>query len=381
MSISTVNRVGPSATDRPPDLAKRPGGSGSHRLLGGLMALILGIAGVAAGAGVGSAHLHTGLSVTMVLAVLALLAGVALLGWGGAALTRSIPGWWRLLALPVGVAVLAFVLFPLTMAVNATNRPPNPLGTATPADRGLAYQDVVFRTDDGVRLSGWYVPSQNGAAVLLLHGSGSTRSSVLDHGVVLARHGYGVLLLDTRGHGRSEGHAMDFGWYGGPDVGAAVSYLQHRPDVRDGRIAVVGMSMGGEQAVAAIGSDPRIRAVVSEGTTGMQLADHGWLARYGIRGDLQRGIDWVTYRAADLLSGARPPMSLREAVRAAAPRPVLLIAGGETTDEAAAARFFRSASPQTVQVWVVPGSGHTGGLATHPAEWETRVIAFLDHAL
>ena len=35
--------------------------------------------------------------------------------------------------------------------------------------------------------------------------------------------------------------------------------------------------MGGEQAIAATGSDPRIRAVVAEGVTRMQVADHGWL--------------------------------------------------------------------------------------------------------
>jgi hypothetical protein len=33
---------------------------------------------------------------------------------------------------------------------------------------------------------------------------------------VLARHSYGTLLLDTRGHGLSGGHVMDFGWWGGP---------------------------------------------------------------------------------------------------------------------------------------------------------------------
>jgi uncharacterized protein len=273
------------------------------------------------------------------------------------------------------------VLYPLTVAVNLTNRPPTALGTAIPADRGLPYRSVAFRTGDGVRLSAWYVPSRRGAAVVLLPGAGSTRSAILGHAVVLARHGYGVLLLDTRGHGLSEGDAMDLGWYGNLDITAAVSFLEGRPDVRDGRIAAVGMSMGGEQAISAAGEDPRIRAVVSEGTTGMQLADHGWLSHYGFRGALTKGIEWVTYHAAGILSGAPRPMALRDAIRAAAPRPVLLVAGGNVTDESLAGRFFQAASPDTVRLWVVPGAGHTDGLATHPAEWEARVIAFLDGAL
>ena len=58
-----------------------------------------------------------------VLAVIVLVSAVILLGWGTAVLVRAMPGWWRLLAVPAAVAVLWFVLFPLTVAVNATNRP------------------------------------------------------------------------------------------------------------------------------------------------------------------------------------------------------------------------------------------------------------------
>jgi hypothetical protein len=32
-------------------------------------------------------------------------------------------------------------------------------------------------------------------------------------------------------------------------------------------------------------------------------------------------------------------------------------------------------------MWKVPGSGHTGGLEAQPAEFERRVVAFLDAAL
>ncbi|HUK72700.1 MAG TPA: alpha/beta hydrolase [Streptosporangiaceae bacterium] len=121
------------------------------------------------------------------------------------------------------------MLFPLTMAVFATNQPPGPLGSATPAAYGLAYRNVAFRTAHGVQLSAWYIPARNGAAVLLLPGSGSTRTAVLPQAAVLARHGYGTLLVDTRGHGRSGGHAMDFGWWGDRNISAAMSFLTRRP--------------------------------------------------------------------------------------------------------------------------------------------------------
>src|SRR5690606_16506366 len=98
------------------------------------------------------------------------------------------------------------------------------------------HTSLAVETADGVRLAAWYVPSTNRAAVVLLHGAGSTRSNVLRHAAVLADNGYGVLLLDARGHGESEGRAMDFGWWGDADVTAAVEALAGRADVDPDRI-------------------------------------------------------------------------------------------------------------------------------------------------
>jgi dienelactone hydrolase len=347
----------------------------------GAAALLFGIAGTAAGAGVASGHLaKAGLDAAAMAAAVVLVTGVVLLGWGTAALVRATPGWWRLLAVPGAMVLLWFVLWPLSLAVYATNLPPGPPGPATPAAYGLPYQDVTFGTADGVLLSAWYIPPRNGAAVVLLPGSGSTRTAVLGQAAVLARHGYGALLVDPRGHGRSGGHAMDFGWWGGRDIAAAVSFLARRPGIHAGSIALLGESMGGEQALAAAGSDPRIRAVVAEGATGQQLADRGWLP-HGVDGVLQRGMEWVQYTAAGLLSRAPQPVSIGDGIRAAAPRPVLIIAGGAVADEPAAARWFQAASPATVQVWVIPQAGHTQGLATAPRAWEARVISFLNAAV
>ena len=290
---------------------------------------------------------------------------------------RALHGRRRILALPVAYLVFQFVLVPLTVAVYGTNAPRTNVGRATPADRGLAYRDVSFVTADRVRLSGWYIPSHNGAAVVLLHGSGETRSAVLDHAVVLARAGYGVLLVDARGHGRSGGNANEFGWYGNRDVTAAVTYVSRQPDVRAGRIAAIGESMGGEEAIGAAATDARIRAVVAEGALWRVPADTAWLAHDG-PGLITRGMNWIQAQATKVLSGAPEPIGLRDAVIATAPRPVLLIAG---RDEIAGDRSYRDASPANVRLWELRDTAHTKGLQTHPAEWRANVITFLDRAL
>src|SRR6516162_3661723 len=96
-------------------------------------ALVLGIAGTAVGAGVLIAQATAGLGTAAVVAGIVLVTGIVLLTWGAVILVRVMPGWWRLLAIPAAVALLWFVLFPLAMAVFATNRPPGAPGSATPA--------------------------------------------------------------------------------------------------------------------------------------------------------------------------------------------------------------------------------------------------------
>jgi dienelactone hydrolase len=314
--------------------------------------------------------------------LVAALAGLALLVSGTTRLLAPVRPWRRLLAIPVALGLVHAVAVPVVVAVVATNVPRSELGPDTPATDGLAYVDASFPTADGVELSGWYVPSRNGAAVALLHGASSNRTAVLDHALVLAAAGFGVLLFDARGQGRSGGRAMNLGWYGDVDVDAAVDYLVSRPDVDLDRIAVLGESMGGEQAIGALAADDRIRAVVAEGATSRVAADQDWLSeRYGGRGWLQEGINRFTFGLTDLLTSASPPPSLRAAATTAAPRPILLIAGGAVADEVDAADHIRRASPDSVDVWVVPGGRHTGGLRERPEEWQSRVTAFLDEAL
>ena len=53
----------------------------------------------------------------------------------------------------------------------------------------LAHEDVSLHTRDGLRLAAWYVPSRNGAAVVVVHGGGGTRNGSERHARMLARAG------------------------------------------------------------------------------------------------------------------------------------------------------------------------------------------------
>lgn len=353
------------------------------RVLGAVAAILVGVVAATAGGTIGISHLtRAGLSLEAVAGLLAFGGGLTVTLLGAAALIRPPGRWRRLLAFPVAVFMAWAVVKPLWAAVYATNVPRPKLGSATPSDRGMEYEDAAFTTADGVKLSGWYVPSSNRAAVVLLHGASSTRSNVLTQAELLSRRGYGVLLFDARGHGRSEGRAMEFGWYGELDTSAAVDYLSARPDVDPDRIGGVGMSMGGEQVIGAMAADERIGAVVAEGATHRVLEDHDWLVdEFGLQGRIQQVVNRLEFAVVDLLTEAPKPLPLRSSVSAASPRRVLLIAAGEVSDEQRADRSIQAVSPETVDLWVVAGAGHTRGLRTQPEEWEERVVGLLDREL
>lgn len=285
--------------------------------------------------------------------------------------------WWsRTLLILACLPLLWIAASPLAIATWAAH----PVHAELTAQPPLGAVEVFPVCDDGTVLSAWYLPSSNGAGVVLAHGSGSTKGDLVSHAERLAGAGYGVLMLDARGHGDSEGAAQDLGWWGESDLDAAVTALAAMPDVDSGRIGLVGLSMGGEQSIGAAGVDARVAAVVAEGATARTAADSsGWLPRHPL-GYVQRAMNVERDAFLGLLTDApRPEGTLRQAALDAQV-PMLLIAAGPLPDEVSAAEWIAADNPR-VEVWAVPGAAHTGALAEGPAAWEARVIGFLNDSL
>jgi dienelactone hydrolase len=343
--------------------------------------VLVGAVLLAAGVGLVQFPIETGLSLGSVTCIVLCAGGVAAIALGA---RRLLAG--RRVVVRIGIAVLVLLLVLWSVAtigpaVAATKVVPTEIGP-TPASVGLEHRSVTLRTSDGVLLAGWYVEGTLGAGLVVRHGSGSTRSAVLDQAAALARSGYSILLLDARGHGDSEGVAMDFGWNGDLDVAAGTAFLASRPEVDPRRIGVVGFSMGGEEAIGAAAADERIRAVVAEGATARQAEDKAWLSdEYGWRGWVQERIEDMQYGVTDLLTDAPHPIALRRAIADATGTHFLLIAGGDADGEERSAEHLRSGAVDRVSVWVADGAGHVGAYRADPQEWQRRVVEFLDQRL
>jgi len=111
---------------------------------------------------------------------------------------------------------------------------------------------------------------------------------VLEHARMLLLAGYGVVMMDSRAHGASEGSMATYGWLERNDTRFIVDALESSEYPR--HLFALGESMGAGIALQSAAVEPRIEAVVAEAS----FATFAKLpmttpASDGIRGSEKRG--------------------------------------------------------------------------------------------
>ena len=353
--------------------------SGARR---GALALFIGPLGIVTGIEAVHYANQVGPSGDDFTGLLAIPAGLLLLGLGAVTLwrTRRTDGnhAWRYarrgLFGVTGVVVASLFLMPIGVAYVVTHT----ARAVVPENKlGAAYEDVSLETSDGLELKGWYVPSRNGAAVISFPGrKGSQKPARM-----LARHGYGVLVFDRRGEGESEGEPNIFGWGGDRDIKAAIRFLQQRPDVEDDSIGGIGLSVGGELMLETAAETDDLKAVVSEGAGARAFSDEMDEEMSGVDRLLNGAGSAVKTGALTVFTNQTPAANLRDLVGKIAPRPLMLIAAPNSPNGEKLNRGYHAAAHEPKTLWEIPESGHMGGMEARPVEYERRVVGFFDRAL
>jgi uncharacterized protein len=280
----------------------------------------------------------------------------------------------RRLGAAVGAVVGAWLLYPVVLGFIGTHNARAPVPAA---NFQAAYRTITFRSTDGLRLVGWYVPSRNGAAVIVSPGRSP---SVQAHARVLIHHGYGVLVFDRRGEGQSQGEPNLFGWSGDRDLIGAVRFLEHQPDIQHGRIGGLGLSVGGEMLLQTAAETTGLKAVVSEGAGARSVKEA--LEFPDTASKWTQLVPWFALATATtaVFADRTPPPSLTSLIPRISPRGIFLIWAGHGAGEDVNPRYYEIAGPPK-RVWKIAQAGHVGGLSAQPAEYEQRVVGFFDRML
>ena len=288
-------------------------------------------------------------------------------------------GLFTLVCIIIGVLFLQYVGYPYYLSYGHSHPNSQAICCTTPADRGLVYEDVTFPTQDGLNLSGWYLPSDNEAVIILLHGIASNRLMMLDLAEVIANHGYGVLFFDLRAHGDSEGDVYPFGGPEAEDVRAAVTYLQdNRSDIDPERIGIAGWSLGAQTAIMGAYAVPDIKVIVADGPGATTFSD--WPPPKTVEEWYYFPHDFFYYRFLARHTGVTNPISLKEALAEMTARPILFISSGLPTEQHRLEYLFEAAQ-EPKSFWLVSEAGHLGSFRLRPEEYETQIIAFFDEYL
>lgn len=236
--------------------------------------------------------------------------------------------------------------------------------------------DVSFRDAAGRRVAGWYVPSRNRAAVVLVHGTNTDRGLLIAEMRALAQAGFGVLAFDWPGYGLSEGQA-DWGASERSALTAALDWLSQQPDVDSRRIGAYGYSMGGQMLVSTAVADARVRAMALGGTpTGMveQLnwahREWGVFSRWPARWRLHQL--WAS-------AGERAPV---DCIAQFAPRPVLLITSDadDVVPQWMVQKLY-DAAQQPKSLWILHAARHGHYPESEGSEYGRRLVEFFQQAL
>ena len=285
--------------------------------------------------------------------------------------------------------VLIYGVLPIwfsSVAVNAKTRPMDRQLTETPASYKADFRDVEFQTSDGVKISGWLMPSRGKRATIIYsHGLFRSRRELLERAADLWQLGYGALLYDSRNHGDSGKARVSFGYNERLDAEAAVRFLREELHTQD-RIALFGISMGAATALLAAAETPDVAAVISDSsflsfkdTVNHHVRLFLGLPAFPLSNELRYLIEW---RASFDGSG----LDALDAVKRIGDRPALFIAAAhdKRMPPDIAQKLYEASASSKRDLLVVDGPGseiHGHAYQADRKLYIEKVARFLESAI
>lgn len=252
-----------------------------------------------------------------------------------------------------------------------------------PSDLGLPFEELTFKSPEGIELRSWLVKARGTPRATILHLHGVSECRIVGLPLTKRLHdcGYNVFLYDARRHGESGGTFCTYGFYEKHDASRAISYLLGRTDVQTGKIGVFGSSMGAAVAIQTAATDKRIAAVVAES---------GFATLRTIFDDYQKRMIKLPWHYLRNLVIKRSEVLAHYKASAVSPLvavkdihvPLFILHG--TADNLIKYTYSELVFAQANEpkdLWLIRGATHGNMAEVGGEEYYRRIIAFFDRAL
>lgn len=252
-----------------------------------------------------------------------------------------------------------------------------------PRDAGLPQEDLTLTTQEGYKLSCWFVrhPGKARGTIIFLHGVGDCKIGGVPYAKLFFRRNFNVFLYDSRRHGISEGPYCTYGFFEKQDLSIVLDHLKSRTDAMTGKIGVFGTSMGAAVALQATAIDSRIDAVVAEASfTDLRT----------IMVDYQKRIIKLPWHFLRNLAMSQSQKLAGFKARYVSPihavrhvrKPVLFIHGTDDTRiRAEYSRALYDNANQPKELLLIHKGDHTDLLNVGGSEYEQRIVEFFEKNL
>jgi len=243
------------------------------------------------------------------------------------------------------------------------------------------WRTVMIPARDHAHLeASWVTPREPGSTkcVLMVHGIGFNRSAMKNFIPLFTSHGYKILIPDDRSHGNSGGDLVTYGLLEKYD---AIDWAHWMRSEGCQTIYGLGQSLGAAILIQASAVEPVFRAIVAE----CPYSDLRAAGEYRVQ-QMALGLpEWVASPLSKVMvesafeyARVRFGVDLRQvsplADIARTQTPILLIHGLEDTRMPYSNSELLAKANGRTELWLVPGARHVNASATHPVEFNRRVL-------
>jgi alpha-beta hydrolase superfamily lysophospholipase len=256
---------------------------------------------------------------------------------------------------------------------------PRPVNRQTPSDFDLSFETVTLTNSRGIRLEAWRIPQPSSKGmVLLFHGYGASKDSLLPAAREFQKLGFETLLVDFYGSGGSQGNETSVGVHEADDVLAACQFARRQSPDRP--LILYGVSMGAAAILRAvhihkINPDTlilecpfdRLLSTVQNRFNAMQLPSFPSAQLLVFWGGVQQGYNGFDFSPADYVREVSCP--------------VLLLHGEKDARVTLSQmnRLAQNLNPAS-RYRVFAGLEHQSYVSARPDEWRNYVTNFLADA-